>query len=213
MLAPGSPRSAVFDELEMRVRKTTLEGSTPLRGILTYLEESPADLIVLATAGRQGMPRWLRSSVAEPIARESRTLSLFVPTGARGFVDLETGRLSLRRVLLPVDHEPAPQEALIYCTRAAAMLGEGDVEITLLHVGEEAPPELSLPEGAAWTFRRESRRGDPIDEIIAAAHETGADLVCMATAGRQGVLDALRGSTTEQVLRRVSCPLLAVPSL
>jgi nucleotide-binding universal stress UspA family protein len=34
----------------------------------------------------------------------------------------------------------------------------------------------------------------------------------MPTAGREGVFDALRGSTTERVLRRAPCPLLAVPA-
>lgn len=33
----------------------------------------------------------------------------------------------------------------------------------------------------------------------------------MVTAGRHGILDALRGTHTEQVLRRVHCPVLAVP--
>jgi nucleotide-binding universal stress UspA family protein len=33
----------------------------------------------------------------------------------------------------------------------------------------------------------------------------------MPTRGREGILDALRGSVTEQVLRRAECPLLAVP--
>ena len=44
-----------------------------------------------------------------------------------------------------------------------------------------------------------------------AADEIKADLIVMPTAGRAGVFDALRGSTTERVLRRAPCPLLAVP--
>jgi nucleotide-binding universal stress UspA family protein len=34
----------------------------------------------------------------------------------------------------------------------------------------------------------------------------------MPTAGRHGFLDALRGSTTEQVLHRAPCALLALPA-
>jgi nucleotide-binding universal stress UspA family protein len=34
----------------------------------------------------------------------------------------------------------------------------------------------------------------------------------MATAGRDGFLDALRGSTTEQVVREAPCPVLALPA-
>jgi nucleotide-binding universal stress UspA family protein len=47
--------------------------------------------------------------------------------------------------------------------------------------------------------------------LIAAAGALKADLVVMATAGHHGFLDALRGSTTERVLRKLTCPLLAVP--
>jgi nucleotide-binding universal stress UspA family protein len=33
----------------------------------------------------------------------------------------------------------------------------------------------------------------------------------MPTAGHHGVLDALRGSTTERVIRHAPCPVLALP--
>jgi nucleotide-binding universal stress UspA family protein len=39
-----------------------------------------------------------------------------------------------------------------------------------------------------------------------------ADLIVMATAGEQGLLEMLRGSTTDKVLRGARCPLLAVPA-
>ena len=39
-----------------------------------------------------------------------------------------------------------------------------------------------------------------------------ADLIIMATEGRQGVLDAMRGSVTERVVRGADCPVLAVPA-
>ena len=55
------------------------------------------------------------------------------------------------------------------------------------------------------------RNGDPVDQILAAADEVKADLIVMPTAGRTGVFDALRGSTTERVVREASCPVLALP--
>jgi len=42
--------------------------------------------------------------------------------------------------------------------------------------------------------------------------ENSPDLIVMATKGRQGFLDVVRTSTTEQVLRRAPIPLLAVPA-
>ena len=209
LLAPGSPRSALMQELQLRVEKVAIESDRPLPAILEYLEQSPADLLVLATAGRNGLPRWLHRSVAEPVARHSRTLTLFVPEGAAGFVDADTGRLSLQRVVIAVDHEPDPTRSLVYAMRAARALGDERVEMELLHVGEE-PPRLTPPEDPQCVWTESRRLGDPVEAIAGAART--ADLVVMTTAGHQGVLDVLRGSTTERVLRRVSCPLMAVPA-
>jgi nucleotide-binding universal stress UspA family protein len=47
--------------------------------------------------------------------------------------------------------------------------------------------------------------------MVKTADEVKAELIVMTTAGHNGVLDVLRGSTTEQVLRRSPCPLLAIP--
>ena len=49
-----------------------------------------------------------------------------------------------------------------------------------------------------------------MEQIIKAAEEMSADLIVMSTAGRKSLLDALRGNTTAQVLRRAPCPVLAV---
>ena len=57
------------------------------------------------------------------------------------------------------------------------------------------------------------REGDPVEQIVAVADELRAELVVMTTAGRAGVFEALRGSTTERVLRRMRCPVLAVPAV
>jgi len=35
--------------------------------------------------------------------------------------------------------------------------------------------------------------------------------VVLATAGREGVFDAMRGSTSERIVRAVACPVLSVP--
>jgi nucleotide-binding universal stress UspA family protein len=45
---------------------------------------------------------------------------------------------------------------------------------------------------------------------VDAAIELDVDLIAMPTAGHHGVLDALRGSTTERVIRHAPCPVLAL---
>ena len=56
------------------------------------------------------------------------------------------------------------------------------------------------------------RSGDPVGEIVRGTEEDPADLIVMATAGCDGIVDALRGTLAERVLRRAPCPRLAVPS-
>jgi nucleotide-binding universal stress UspA family protein len=214
LLEIGSPRSAVFKQLGLRVEKVASRGRNPVEAIVEQLETDPMELVVFATEGREGLPRWLKRSVAEAVARQSGTMTLFVPRDARGFVSLEDGRLRLRRILVPVDEHPPADAAIGVACRIAAAIGEQPVEIALLHVSDawDEGPLPRLPTDAAWQFHRSRRRGEPVEEIVAKAEEDEADLIVMVTQGRDGVLDALRGTTTEQVLRRSPCPVLAVPS-
>ena len=52
--------------------------------------------------------------------------------------------------------------------------------------------------------------GPAAETIIAVAEREEADLVVMGTHGRTGLARVLLGSTTERVLRAVSCPVLTV---
>lgn len=49
-------------------------------------------------------------------------------------------------------------------------------------------------------------------EILAVAEETGADLIVMGTHGRSGFEHLLLGSVTEKVLRKATCPVMAIPA-
>jgi hypothetical protein len=84
---------------------------------------------------------------------------------------------------------------------------------TLLHVGEQGEmPDVRCPELAGWSWNKITRNGDVIDVIRGIARETEADLLVMSTEGRNGFLDALRGSHSERVLRQAGCPVLAIPA-
>jgi nucleotide-binding universal stress UspA family protein len=214
LLGPGSTREAVFDELGVKVSKRSISSRFPAQAVANYLDEAPADLLVAATEGRDGAARWLHGSVAEAMARRSRTMTLFVPADAeRGIVSQGDGTLTLKNVLIPIDHAPDASHAIEFARRAAGIIGDGNVVITLLHVGAEADmPAVHAENGAGWTFSRMRREGDPVEAIVAAAELLQAELIVMPTAGRAGVFEALRGSTTERVLRHARCLLLAVPA-
>jgi len=211
VLQPGSTRSAVFEQLALRITKVSMKSHSPLAAMLKYLDSHPTDLIVLATEGRTGLPRWHQPSVAEHIAVRSRTKTLFVPGKARGFVSRENGTLSIRRILVPVDHRPSPLPALEYSARIARAL-PAPMEIILVHVGDTIKiPIPALPEIGNCIWKQEYRRGNVVNELIRSAREHRVDLIAMTTAGHEGILDALRGSVTQQVLRQAPCPLLAIP--
>ena len=196
----------------LRVYKVKTHGSDPAETILEHLEGHPADLVVMATRQRSGFSRWLHKPTAEPIARQSGVMTLFVPKQVDGFVSAENGAVTLRRILVPVDGNPHPQCALDAAATLALLLGCAEVTFDLLHIGSAAEmPALDLPRQPGWTAKPETREGDIVEEILKTAADQPADLIVMATQGHKGFLDALRGSTTEQVLRGCRCPVLAVP--
>ena len=212
-LPVGSPESAVAG-LGFTAEKVIGRAGDPVEIVLNYLENRPADMIVLSTHQRDGHARWLGHPVAEPLARESRAATLFLPQGRGGFVSPADGSLHLQRILIPVCARPSPQPAVDAVVR---LLKDGRITgaiLTILHVGPAGDmPALEIPtQQIAANVTQLARPGDPVEEILAVAHETTADLVVMSTAGHHGFLDALRGSTTERVLRRLACPLLAVPA-
>src|SRR5215213_9984459 len=96
---PAGSKSGAVENLGIDVAKVIGSGSDPVKGVLTYLETHGADLIVLATQHR-GFD-WLRKSVSEPMARQSREMTLFVPAEGRGFISPEDGSVSLRNILIP----------------------------------------------------------------------------------------------------------------
>lgn len=211
LLERGGPDSVVFQDLGIRVNKVSAVGD-PLEASIEYLVDNPTDLLVISTEGREGLPRWVHQSTAEDLSRASGIVTLFVPHGARGFVS-QDGDLTLRRILVPVASQPDPRAALVYAGRATILSGGEPVEITVLHVGDELP-DFELPEAEApgSTWRVERRDGDPEDEIVRLAAESESDVIFMATAGPNGLVEALRGSTTERVLRRAPCAVCAVPT-
>jgi nucleotide-binding universal stress UspA family protein len=211
LLQPGSPRSAV-PKLGIDVHKVVAQHGDPVRAVVHYLDEHAVDLIVLAAHRREGQLRWLQPSRAEPIARGAGEMTLFIPGDCPGFVSAQDGSVSLQNILIPVAATPRPELAIEAAARLVRRLGCPSGTFTILHVGEKgAMPSLQCPELAGWAWRKVTQSGDVIQGIVDAAAKNSADLIVMTTDGRNGFLDALRGSHSERVLREVSVPLLTVP--
>ena len=179
---------------------------SPTDKIVHFLNRNACDLVVLATHGRDGLDHCLQGSVAETVFRRSAIPTLIIPPSARGFVDQVTGDFRLRRVLVPVDHSPVPYRAIEAARQFPQCLTGTDIAMHLLHIGSTAPPLDGSSD------RIVLRYGNVVQTILDVATEYDVDFICMPTAGHHGILDALRGSTTERVLRHAPCPLLAIPA-
>jgi nucleotide-binding universal stress UspA family protein len=205
MIAPDAPKSAVAKELSLMVSKEVVTFNDPIRGVAAFVECHTCDLLVLMTHARSTPHRWFQGSVAEAAARRARARTLFLRDDQRGFVDRETGAISLQTILLPIDGVVPPWGAWRWVA-ALKQLVAPNARVHLLHIGSWAPANASELDSIV-----ELRQGPIVETIVAVAQEISADIVVMPTAGHHGLLDAFRGSVTERVLREAPCPILAIP--
>jgi len=169
-----------------------------------------------------GAPR--RSASSKVIVREGRHKAA-APAAA-----LVPRRLKLSRILVATDFSEQSHKALNYAIGFAAQFG---AELTLVHVVEPVLyptdwmvplPEIdfaqtrkflieqlkALSRNSPVTAQSIVRRGQPAEEIVAAARERKVDLIVIATHGYSGVKHVLIGSVAERVVRSAPCPVLTV---
>jgi nucleotide-binding universal stress UspA family protein len=209
MLGPDAPPDSLERELGLRLSSVSVPAANARKGILDFLDSRPCDLVVLSTQQHKRPAQWFDVSVQQGVLRKARVASLFLREGARGFVDPRTGALSLTTILVPIDDGPASIAAVRRIEARVKLLSPW-ASIQLLHVGERAP-ELIDAQGESLRLPAVARRGPVIDTILNFAAHVKADLIAMPTAGRHGLLDAVRGSTTARVLDDARWPLVAVP--
>lgn len=191
-----------------------------------------ADLLVMGTHGRSGFDRFFLGSVAEKVLRKAPCPVLTVPPHAPATPPSE---VALRTILCPVDFSSAALEAFGF---ALDLARRSDASVVLVHaiefLAEEEPLEtahFNVPEFQSYLLedarqRLESlvsaeprlNRGVRTVIVVGRAHHgilhiaanEGADLIVMGAQGRGGAALALFGSTTQQVVRGATCPVLTV---
>jgi nucleotide-binding universal stress UspA family protein len=128
-----------------------------------------------------------------------------------------------RRVLVAVDGSEMAEAVLPFILAIAQPLG---LDVVLLRVNPRAQPDLAEAarlmsqayvadlakevEAAGVRVTTSVRDGVPVDEILAAARDEGADLIAMTTHGRTGPSRLLFGSVAEGVLREATVPVLVM---
>ena len=210
-LPKGSPKAAV-GKLGIDACKILANKGEPVDAVINYLENNPTDLIVLSTSKRDGRIPWLGKSVSEPVTRKAGEMTLLIPGDVEGFVSREDGSVSLNRILIPIARTPRPEPALNAAAKLVQKWNCSEGTFVLLHVGtSNSMPALRLPEVPGWTWKKELGSGEVIEGIVKSAKENKADLILLATDGRNGFLDALRGSHSERIVRYGVAPLLTIP--
>jgi len=146
-------------------------------------------------------------------------------------------RITIQRILVPIDFSIESLKALRYATDLATRFG---AEVLALHVIEptyvgraarsfSAQPSVAAYQDAEWRIasadlellaaelneegsRVETmvKRGVPAQVIVDTAKSTPAELIVMGTHGRTGLPHMLIGSVAERVVRLASCPVLTV---
>lgn len=199
--------------------------------ILQRAADMPADLIVVGTHGRSGFDRLVLGSVAERVLAKARCPVLTVPLRAP---ELRRTTVPLfRNVLCAIDFSPSSALAL----QCAEGLVRDGAKLRVLHVAERLPSWQLVPAVATGApddplvILKQARErvhrvipaglrqsgsveeliteGDAGDEIVRAAKTNHVDLIVMgAHSGRAGLLGF--GSTTHDVLRGATCPVLTL---
>jgi nucleotide-binding universal stress UspA family protein len=200
----------------------------PAREILATAEKLHSDLIVLGTHGRGGFEHMLLGSVAEKVLRKATCPVMVVPEAA----PTDAG-VQFSRILCPIDGSAASRDAVAF---AVSLARETDGCITLMQAVEPVPPigdfgALDTEEyrrlaaaGAAQSLREavpaDVREWCRTEDVVAfgkasvcildTAKTTSADVIVMGVRGRGAIDLAAFGSTTNEVVRRASCPVVAV---
>ena len=73
-------------------------------------------------------------------------------------------------------------------------------------------PFVNQPLRTGWVWDTQYRDGEVVEQILRWEQENTPRLICMMTRGHDDLLDEIRGNHTERVIRKVRCPVLAIPT-
>ncbi|MEX0772887.1 MAG: universal stress protein [Balneolales bacterium] len=211
------------------VDKQYLKSAVVKKGLSTssILETSADyDLIVMSSHGRSGFRRYLLGSVAEEVIRLSEVPVLIIKEEAR--------LTPLKKIMVSTDFSDNSLAALPWVKEIAI---KTDAEVDLVHVAGFDPYLLFGMNTTAYKEELIQKSEEKIKEIISdrlfeikdkvtpkiittpkSTHESlsdlieksNYDLVVMSTVGRTGLEYMLLDSTTANVVRNVSGPILVV---
>lgn len=226
----------VADGVTVETHVDTNEAGDTAGRIVDHASEWGADLTILCAHGRSGVGRWLFGSIAQRVLAVGIAPVLLVrPEAGRARTPI-----MLHTILVPLDGTANAEVTLPLVadiaramdarvelfmvipttdTLSGAMSSVArfspNVTTTLLNDAEKAAVDYldtcmrRLCDSGVTTTATVTR-GDTADELVAAAKTTHADIVAMASHGRQGLAGIWAGSVGNKVLARVNGPFLLI---
>lgn len=233
-------RAATAEEFRARAHpipvETFVDVGDPVVTILQRASTLPADLIVMGTHGASGFQHLILGSVTEKVLRKASCPVLTVPPRAQATsrlpfkrivcaVDFSDPSLQAMRAALSVANEagagltllsvlewPWPEPPSPTMDDLAVQQRVALTEFRRYEHERATTRLASLLAGEKSNVPVTTRVGDgkPHVEILRVAVQEQADLIVMGVHGRNPVDIALFGSTTNQVVRRATCPVLTI---
>jgi nucleotide-binding universal stress UspA family protein len=182
--------------------KTEIAHGVPAQ--VVCLEEATADLLVIGHRGVSGKFQSILGSTAEAIIR-CNNKPLFIST--HNYQPIE-------RVLMAHDGSDHADHALQIAADLCATLKKPLVVLSVNRNVDIA--NLIVKEAMAYLepyqldAQPQVRHGHAADQILAVAAELDCRLIVMGAYGHTRIRETLIGSTTEEVLRKMSAPMLVV---
>ncbi len=209
--------------LTIRIR---LEEGAPAARILEVAKQEAADLLVVGTHSRTGLPRAILGSIADRMVRQATCPVLTVRP-----IPERVPRHELRRICYATDFSPTARAAWPWVVAIATAAG---AEVDLVHVTFEPVADRHLPADAigrmAQLLREQGQveverflersmlprerihvrlsAGAPGEQIVHQAQ--AADLIVMGTHGWSGVVRWMLGSVAHYVIQTAPCPVLTI---
>jgi nucleotide-binding universal stress UspA family protein len=199
-------------KLQVSIQAAVPESSRSPAAILSEVEKTRPDLIIMGRRGKTAVDRLLMGSVTAQVIGNSPINVMVVPLGAMA---------GFQRLLVALDGSPYSQAAwklaLAMAKQARSQLisvavarKEGDLgnAKAIIQKMFTAAKEAGMP--LKWVKGISLQGVFPDVGIIQEAIRNEVDLIIMGSHGRTGLKKLLMGSTAEKVIGHAPCPVLVV---
>jgi nucleotide-binding universal stress UspA family protein len=198
--------------------------------ILDQAEADGADLVLVGSHGKGAVERFLIGSVSERVARfadrsvlvargDRVTRALLAVDGTEASdhaIDAVTrlplpAELSLTLLHVIPEEAPAPPVSLIPSQEYEKLVDKYETE-RRTRAGKIADRAEQRLRAAGRVAEVRIRGGNPAEQILAAARETGTELLIVGSANRSGLGRLFLGSVSSRVLSHAPCSVLVARS-